>query len=146
MMTPTMAPADADEVRRTSDAFYRAFESLELARMDDVWSHDEHVVCVHPGWNRLIGWTDVRKGFQQIFANTVDIKFRIDESSLRVSGDLAAMSVVENLRSRVADGGVVGQVLAINVFERQQGVWKIVCHHATPFEAQPTPPSDGMVH
>ena len=145
-MTPTMAPADADEVRRTSDAFYRAFESLELARMDDVWSHDEHVVCVHPGWNRLIGWTDVRKGFEQIFANTVDIKFRIDESSLRVSGDLAAMSVVENLRSRVADGGVVGQVLAINVFERQQGVWRIVCHHATPFEAQPTPPSDGMVH
>ena len=145
-MTPTMAPAEADEVRRTSDEFYRAFESLELARMDDVWSHDEHVVCVHPGWNRLVGWTDVRKGFEQIFANTVDIKFRIDESSLRVSGDLAAMSVVENLRSRVAEGGVVGQVLAVNVFERQKGIWRIVCHHATPFEAQPTPPSDGMVH
>jgi ketosteroid isomerase-like protein len=142
-----MASVDADAVRRASDAFYRAFEALDLARMEAVWSHDEHIVCVHPGWERLIGWGNVRKAFEQIFDNTVDIKFGIEEISLRVSGDLAAMSVVENLRSHVPEGGVVGQVLAVNIFERQQGAWRLVCHHATPFEAQPTPPAgEDMVH
>jgi ketosteroid isomerase-like protein len=133
-----MVGVDADGVRRTSDAFYRAFESLDLNRMDEVWSHGDDVVCVHPGWERMVGWKKVRASLQQIFENTIDIAFRIEEASMRVSGDLAVMNVIENLRSHVAEGGVVGQVLAVNVFAREAGVWKLICHHATPFEAQPT--------
>ena len=141
-----MRPVDTEGVQRISAAFYRAFESLDLARMEEVWSHDDHVVCVHPGWERLVGWKLVRASWEQIFANTIDIQFHVEQASLRISDDLAIMSVTENLRSHVADGGVVGQVLATNVFERHNELWRVVAHHATPFVARQTPPGDGMVH
>ncbi len=45
-------------------AFYRALESRDLSRMDLVWSHEEGVTCVHPGWHRLDGWSEVRRSWR----------------------------------------------------------------------------------
>ncbi len=55
--------------------FYQAFETLDLAQMDLVWSHDEHVKCVHPGWPILIGWDAVRSSWEAIFENTAEMRF-----------------------------------------------------------------------
>src|SRR5206468_1148625 len=48
------------EVEEANARFYRAFEALDLAEMEKVWAHGEHVKCVHPGWPLLAGWANVR--------------------------------------------------------------------------------------
>ena len=47
--------------------FYQVFEALDIAAMEGVWVHDEHVKCVHPGWPLLTGWDAVRESWRTIF-------------------------------------------------------------------------------
>ena len=141
-----MPGADGDAVRRASTSFYKAFESLDISRMEEVWAHDERAVCVHPGWERAVGWRAVRSTWEKVFANTLQINFEVTEVALHVSDDLAAMSVTENLRSWYpGGGGVVGQVLAVNLFERQDGRWRLIAHHASPMRGRSSA-HDAAVH
>ena len=47
--------ADVDALVQANEAFYRAFESLEVDRMRAAWRDASHVKCVHPGWMLLEG-------------------------------------------------------------------------------------------
>ena len=40
-----------EEVNKINAEFYHAFESLSTEMMDQLWKHDENVVCIHPGWD-----------------------------------------------------------------------------------------------
>ena len=141
-----MPGADEDAVRSASASFYEAFESLDIARMEDVWAHDGRVVCVHPGWERAVGWPAVRSTWEKVFANTLQIRFEVSEVAVHISGDLAAMSVTENLRSwSPGGGGVVGQVLAVNLFQRHDGRWRLIAHHASPMRGRSSA-HDAAVH
>jgi len=35
--------SDLTEIEQANAHFYQAFETLDLARMDPVWAHEEHV-------------------------------------------------------------------------------------------------------
>jgi len=41
---------DRDAVLEANAAFYAAFESLDLKRMEEVWLRAPYIKCVHPGW------------------------------------------------------------------------------------------------
>ena len=56
-----------DALRSANTRFYAAFESLDLAEMEAVWSHDDGVTCVHPGWDLLLGWDEVRERWARLF-------------------------------------------------------------------------------
>jgi hypothetical protein len=56
-----LTPDDQAQVVEANARFYRAFESLDLRQMDAVWSHADHVRCIHPGWCLLEGWEAVRQ-------------------------------------------------------------------------------------
>lgn len=124
--------ADEAAVRAANEAFYAAFEALDLAAMADVWLAADYVECVHPGWDRLIGWEPVMASWAAIFRNTGTMRFRLTDARVVVRGDLGWVSLVENLTSEV--GGQVGaaRVLAINVFERSAEGWRLVVHQASP--------------
>ena len=44
-----MTPDDAAEIEGANARFYRAFESLDIKQMDEVWAREEYVTCIHPG-------------------------------------------------------------------------------------------------
>ena len=143
--------ADESEVRSANEAFYRAFEALDLRGMEAAWSHGGAVSCVHPGWPLANGWSEVRETWRVIFENTADIRFDIEHLLVDVQGDLAWVVCTEQLRSRSAAGSDEGTVLATNVFRREDGVWKVAHHHGSPFVAplRPRLPGGtrkGMVH
>src|SRR4249919_1613528 len=41
---------DEQAVIAANQAFYRAFETLEIKEMEKVWLRASHIKCVHPGW------------------------------------------------------------------------------------------------
>ena len=49
-----------EAVTKANQSFYEAFESLDIARMDCVWMHQDYVTCIHPGWTIRSGWPAVR--------------------------------------------------------------------------------------
>jgi ketosteroid isomerase-like protein len=125
--------ADEEAVRNANEAFYRAFESLDLQRMEDAWCHEGRVSCVHPGWPLASDWAEVRRSWETIFANTERIRFEIGDARIEVRGELAWVVCVEWLSSQSAAGSARGAVLATNVFRRERGAWRLAHHHASPF-------------
>ena len=136
--------SDLTEVEQANARFYQAFETLDLAQMDLVWSHDEHVKCVHPGWPILIGWDAVRSSWEAIFENTAEMRFTLSDVRSAANGGLAWVTCTENILSvgpapEDSDelGPLVGQlVVATNVVRRTSDGWKLWSHHASPVLAE----------
>lgn len=121
-----------EQVTRVNQQFYEAFESLDIAKMDLIWSQQEYVTCVHPGWTLRVGWPAVRDSWVLIFNNTFSMKFDLTEIQIQVAGDIAWVICTENITSRQGDSTQESQVLATNLFERIGDQWKIIHHHGSP--------------
>ncbi|HVO22715.1 MAG TPA: nuclear transport factor 2 family protein [Candidatus Margulisiibacteriota bacterium] len=131
-MSAQRSQADHDAVLAANAAFYRAFESLDLTHMEEVWLRAAHVKCVHPGWGRLVGWGPVMESWQRIFANTVAMRFTLTATRVEVVGDLAWVVLTENLESQHRAGSATARVEATNIFQRHDGRWFLVHHHGSP--------------
>src|SRR5262249_34864547 len=127
---------DRPAVLAANAAFYRAFESLDLQRMEKVWLRAPYIKCVHPGWGLLIGWGPVMESWQRIFANTFVMRFHLSNVSAEVVGDLAWVVATENLESHTSEGKAEAQVQATNIFERRDGHWWLIHHHGSPVYPQ----------
>ncbi|HEX3175341.1 MAG TPA: nuclear transport factor 2 family protein [Methylomirabilota bacterium] len=123
--------SDDDALEAANARFYRAFEALDIAQMDRVWAHDEHVKCVHPGWPLLVGWTAVRASWETIFANTAEMRFTLSDVAVVAGGELGWLTCTENILSEVRGRVAVTSVLATNVFARDRDRWRLVHHHAS---------------
>ena len=126
-----MEPTEAEGLVDANARFYRVFESQDLERMEAIWSHGEHVRCVHPGWCLLAGWDAVRASWEAIFKNSHEMRFSIGDVHAQVEGVLGWVTCTENILSEVGDRVSVTAILATNLFERGPGGWRLVHHHAS---------------
>ncbi|HYA35627.1 MAG TPA: nuclear transport factor 2 family protein [Candidatus Binataceae bacterium] len=123
---------DREAVIAANRGFYRAFESLELEQMEKVWIREQRIVCIHPGWPKLVGWGPIMNSWARIFDGVFEMKFELGEIDVIISGDLAVVIVEENLEQKNYDGIMRSQVLTTNIFERAGGEWLMVSHHGSP--------------
>ena len=124
--------SSGEPVEAANLAFYRALEARSLSAMELVWWHDESVTCIHPGWHRLDGWTEVRRSWENIFANSRAWTVACEETDVRVAGEVAWVRCVEVIRPFGIEGdAAAARMQATNVFERRHGEWKMVHHHAS---------------
>jgi ketosteroid isomerase-like protein len=129
--------SETEGVRRANLSFYRAFESLEAAKMQEIWLHSTRVQCTHPGWRRLVGYAAVMDSWERIFENTFEMSFDLTGVEISIAGDLAWVVCTENITSRTYDGVSRSQVEATNLFERHGGQWRMVHHHGSPVVSAP---------
>jgi hypothetical protein len=104
-----------EAVTKANQTFYEAFESLDIAKMDELWAHQEYVTCIHPGWTIRSGWPAVRDSWVLIFNNTFSMKFELTEVMVQVAGDMAWVICV-----------------ATNLFELIGDEWLMIHHHGSP--------------
>ena len=128
--------------------FYQAFAALEVPQMDAVWAHEDWVECVHPGWDLLLGWEEVRESWVRIFASTQRMKVEISSVWVRVEGDVAWVACTEHVTSTFESGFDHALVQATNIFVRREvhagghsaGTrWQMVAHHASPLPSGQAP-------
>jgi ketosteroid isomerase-like protein len=121
-----------EEVTRANQAFYAAFETLDIAEMDKIWAHQEYVTCIHPGWALRTGWPEVRDSWVLIFNNTFSMKFELTEVQVQVAGDVAWVICVENITAQQSEEPQKTRVLATNLYERIGDEWLMIHHHGSP--------------
>jgi ketosteroid isomerase-like protein len=133
--------SEEKEVAQANESFYRAFESLDIKRMESVWASDREVQCGHPGWRILRGWKPVMESWRQIFENTPQIRFMLTDLAIEVRGDLAWVTLYENLNSSLEGQNVSAIILTTNIFRRGGDGWRMIHHHGSSV-SQPLPPQD----
>jgi len=121
-----------EAVTQANRTFYEAFESLDIAKMDQVWMHQDYVTCIHPGWTIRSGWPAVRDSWVLIFNNTFSMKFELTDVMVQVAGDIAWVICVENLTTQQSDEPQQAKVLATNLFELIGDEWLMTHHHGSP--------------
>jgi len=123
---------DVDAVLAVNQRFYDAFEARDLDAMSDVWEHSERAVCTHPGWPILRGWASISASWFSLFSGPQRLQFILTGVTAEVVGDLAYVTLDENLLS----SEVSGTVATIQLFARQaDGTWRMVVHHGSPVAA-----------
>lgn len=120
----SMTAESEEEVLAANRAFYSAFASRQIDAMGTLWATELPVACIHPGWDCLHGREAVLSSFEAILSFPHSPKIRPTDESIVMLGDSAFVTCIE----RIGDA----ELLATNIFYREQGQWKIVHHHASP--------------
>lgn len=120
-----------------NQAFYLAFNSRDPEFMDRVWARHAPVICIHPGWNPLIGREAVMESWRQIFANSAGGELFSQEERTVVDGRHASVITYESI------GGQ--PLIATNLFLLEEGEWRMTHHHAGPCESLPPAPEEPSV-
>jgi uncharacterized protein (TIGR02246 family) len=136
---------DTAAVRAANEEFYLALETLDLARMTDLWMHEEWVHCVHPGADLVRGWEAVRESWEQIFAHTVWLRVAPTNVDVHLVGDLAIVLCSENITSKQEADVRVAVAVATNLYQKTSNGWRMVHHHASPAPVSVTQPFSGIV-
>jgi len=116
--------SDETDVLAANEAFYDAFARRDAEAMDLLWAKTMPVACVHPGWAVLRGRTKVMASWRGILENPSAPNIRFAQPAAHVLGETAFVVCYEVLpRARL---------VATNYFAREDGVWRMVHHQASP--------------
>ncbi len=116
------------DVLDANSAFYRAFSARDLSAMDAVWATASPVACVHPGWDALRGREAVMESWRAILSGASSPEIGCSHAFAQVLGETALVVC----RERVPGG----ELVATNVFVREDGAWKLVHHQASPLATE----------
>ncbi len=127
-ITPQVEAAVLDANRR----FYESFAALDLAQMESVWAHEDWAQCVHPGWELLLGWEEIRQSWLRIFSHAQRMQVTLGSVWVRIEGTTAWVSCTERVTSSYQEGFSEALVQATNIFVLRDGRWLLAAHHASP--------------
>lgn len=125
-------------IEDSNSRFYKAFESLSIENMGEVWKHSDDTICIHPGWEMFTSWTAIRESWIRIFENTRMIKFFISNVKIRVFQNIGIAICLENIDSIIGDENSIRMgVIATNIFEesvngnKHNNEWLLIHHHGS---------------
>ena len=123
--------SDEEAVLAANHEFYRAFAARSLAAMDALWAKETPVACVHPGWDALVGRGAVMESWAAILGGPGAPQIRCEAPHAFILGPSAFVLCREVLEH--------GQLIATNIFAREQAGWRMVHHQAGPASQRPAP-------
>ena len=113
-----------NEALFANDAFYLAFAQGDVDAMGALWSDQQSVVCIHPGWGALVSRDEVMTSWQNILGNPQRPQITcFGAVTAAVAGGIGVVCY-EQLESSV--------LVATNIFVAQGGRPRMVFHQAGP--------------
>jgi len=119
------------EIEAANQEFYRTLDTASLEAMDRIWLHEDWVRCVHPGWDVITGWKEVRQSWDRIFQGDQKMKVSTGDVSVCPIGEVALVTCIENIMIFEGADFDSMQAIATNVFVNRDGRWLMAHHHAS---------------
>jgi len=123
---------ESQAVLFANETFYYAFSERDLEAMEELWSRQVTVTCIHPGWGALEGREEVMRSWLAILANPEAPVVICRAARAYVRGDIAYVICFEEI-----DGN---HLIATNAYAREDGRWRMIHHQAGP--TGDSPPDD----
>ena len=123
---------DIESVKAANQRFYDAFGALDIEAMEAAWEPSDRALCVHPGWQALVGWDHIKASWQGIFDNATLMHFNVQYVNVVAESDCAWVTCVENITSVLQGRASNFGILATNIFVRTPQGWRMTAHHGSP--------------
>ncbi len=127
-------PTDIESVNTASQAFIASIAARDIDAMDKIWAHVPHATFIGPLSTTVVaGWEGVRKAWQMRFGQFDRVTISLAGSHVRSNGDVAWVVGMEKVQLLRKTGDTLSfDAFVTNVFEKRDGRWLMVSHHATP--------------
>jgi len=127
--------ADTDDIKAAVDAYHGALNSLDAAKMEALWAHDDSVILINPADKSIsTGWDAVKNNWETTFSHFAELKVtQADGPHIQVKGDVAWSTGIANATIKTKAGVVVSAnapTYETDVFEKRDGHWLLVSHVA----------------
>lgn len=125
-----ISDSDFSTPEAAETAFYTAFADCDVKAMNTIWA-SANVICIHPGSSALVGREAVMRSWSNMLSNAELPNIRVNVLSRLTEGGLAVHVVEEHITSGYGESATASMVLATNVYRREEGVWRLLEHHAS---------------
>ena len=123
---------DKETVIAANEAFYHAFSHRDLRQMTSIWWQGSSSLCIHPGSQPLVGWSNIQNSWEAIFRNTDSLEIDLEVVQVEVDRSLAYVVVKEIVLQSNKNRKMKAQSIATNVFQKMAQKWYLVNHHGSP--------------
>ena len=127
--------SDVDDVKAAVATYHAALSSLNIAKIETLWAHDDSVTQLEPTSKAIIhGWKAVKKGLEDFFGGFSEVKMsQADGPHVRVKGDAAwATGRTHAVAKTKAGEAMTLDVFDTQIFEKRGGAWLVVSNIALP--------------
>ncbi len=126
-----MNKIDPAVVQFANDAFYLAFNARDIDEMARLWASDTPCVCIHPGWQPIVGRDEILESWANIFRNQPEGGDIVcHEPRVLAQGNIFSVLCYEELPG--------GWLIATNNFVMERGNIHLFHHQAGQCMEPPT--------
>jgi len=122
-----------EEIRKASKQFYSALNKMVNGNTDpmgEIWLHEETSTAMHPIGGRDTGWNAVKQSFEQVAGLASDGNVELKDQLIHAAGELAYEIGIEAGHATLAGQKVSFNHRVTNIYQRKNGTWKMIHHHA----------------
>lgn len=131
---PALAQPSSDTaaVTAANEAFYTALSSLDASATEPLWVQDSYVTWISPRSRAPeVGWSAVQANLKFFGENFAQLSLTPVNVQVTVRDPLAWVVGGEVQQGTLKDGRVINNTtLVTNIFEKKDGRWLLVSHHA----------------
>jgi ketosteroid isomerase-like protein len=122
-----------DEIKDTTDEFYRAVSNKNLKAIDALWAHEVYSTVAGRSGSIRVGWEAVRGYWELRFRQLGDttVKARLRSPVCHAVGDVAWLSATEIRVVAHGEESRQEELRMTAVLQRRGTLWQIVSYHAS---------------
>ena len=118
------------EIKALVEDMWREYANRNLEACMRYWTSDSDLIAVGTGVDELrLGPDELKDGFKRDFEQAEDVKISIDWLRLSAAGNVAWSAANVQMSATVNNHRVTLPCRLTNVFEKRDGMWRIVLLH-----------------
>lgn len=124
--------ADRAAVLEANERFYVALNAMfagDPAPFEDVWWHTDDIVYMGADGAYNVGWEQTYANWQEQAAQNIGGHASAEDVHVTIGGDIAMTNQYTVGVNEFDDGPQEIRLRATSVFSRQDGQWRMICHH-----------------
>ena len=117
-------------VKDAENHFYHAFSNCDIESMMAVWLNANEIFCVHPGCTVLVGASQIKLSWQQIFNPMSKRLFNLKTINQISAGSFCIRLVQENIYLE-GKNFAAPPIYATNIYRKIDSSWFMISHQAS---------------